>query len=225
MPGCERGRLALGAEQSCGKTRRQRGDVVGDQRLRLCRPSQRIVDLFNREIPSLAPDCRGRFDDATSALGGSVRCRRDLVEVRDELGEEERPVASGVCGQDRCRSVNELEPDDEIGVSKVLAGERAAPVGGEVDAVSARELDRFRERRHEVEAERSVRLDRDAGIAGSSAEDAFRERAPEAVARADEDDPERSPDSLRDGVALVDPVEIRQSVEPYGLRSTPILAA
>jgi len=88
-----------------------------------------------------------------------------------------------------------------------------------------RELDGFRERRQRVEAERPVRPHGDADIAGSGAEDTLRKRAPEAVARADEDDLERSPDSLRDGVALVDPVEVRQSVEPYGLRSTPILAA
>jgi len=109
--------------------------------------------------------------------------------------------------------VHQLEPDHEIGVSKVLAGERAAPVAGKVDAVRVRELDRFRERRQGVEAERPVRLHGDAGIAGSRAEGALRKRAPEAVARADEDDLERSPDSLRDGVARVDPVEVRQGVE------------
>jgi hypothetical protein len=209
----------------CSKTRRQRCDVVGDQRLRLCRPSQGVVDLFNREIPPLAPACRDGFHGAASALGRSVRRRREVLEVRDELGEEERPVASGVRVQDRGRGVDELEPDDEVGVSKVLADERAAPVGGEVDAVCARELDRLRERRHGVEAQRSVRLNGKACIAGCGAEDAFRKRAAEAVARADEDDLERSPDSLRDRVALLDPVEVRQRVEPYGLRSTPILAA
>jgi hypothetical protein len=98
-------------------------------------------------------------------------------------------------------------------------------VGGEVDAVRTRELDRLRERRHGVEAECSVRLNGNAVIAGCGAEDAFRKRTPEAVARADEDDLERSSDSLRDRVALVDPVEVRQRVEPYGFRSTPILAA
>jgi hypothetical protein len=121
--------------------------------------------------------------------------------------------------------VDELEPDDEIGVSKVFPGERAAPVAGEVDAVRMRELDGFRERRQGVEAERPVRPRDTASIADSSAENALRKRAPEAVARADEDDLEGAPGSRRDRVALVDPVEVRQRVEPYGLWSTPILAA
>lgn len=160
-----------------------------------------------------------------SAIGRSVRRRGGVLEVRHEFGEQERPVACGVRVQDSGRGVDQLEPDDEIGVPKVLADERAATMAGKVDAVRVRELDRFRERRQRIEAEGAVRLHVNADIAGSGAEDALRKRAPEPVARADEDDLERSPDSLRDGVALVDPVEIRQSVEPYGLRSTPILAA
>ena len=98
-------------------------------------------------------------------------------------------------------------------------------MGRKVDSVRPRELDRLRKRRQGVEAKRSVRLHGDAGLAGRGAEDALGKRATEAVAGAHEDDRERSPGSLRDRVALVDPVEIRQSVEPYGLRSTLILAA
>jgi hypothetical protein len=73
--------------------------------------------------------------------------------------------------------------------------------------------------------QRSVRLDGESDISGCGAEDAFCKRAPEAVARADEDDLEGAPGSRRDRVALVDPVEVRKRVEPYGLWSTPILAA
>ena len=82
-------------------------------------------------------------------------------------------------------------------------------MAGEVDAVRARELDRFRNRGQLLEAERSARPNRDAVPPRCVAEDALRKRASEAVAGADEDDLERPP-AVRDRVALVDPVEVRQ---------------
>jgi dTDP-4-amino-4,6-dideoxygalactose transaminase len=125
--------------------------------------------------------------------------------------------------------VDHLEPDDKIRAAQVLALQRAAPVAGQVDSVRTGELDRFRERRQRPQPERPVRADVDVGVAGSVAQHPLRERTPEAVARADEDGFERLP-SPRDGVALVDPVEVRQTAhltargnpQTGGLRTSPL---
>jgi SAM-dependent methyltransferase len=149
----------------------------------------------------LGADDRG----ARPAQGLVVRRLRLCVEQLDELREQERPLSWCTCFEHGGTDVSTLEADDHVGVAEVGAHEGAGAVSREVESEPIGLLERRAKWRRAVEVERPQRAHLDGQVTDELLDDRGRERAPEAVARADDHELEARRHFGRGNARRVDP--------------------
>lgn len=154
---------------------------------------ERIYDLGDsRSSEVRRADCVCLVHARARGGGAIARSRqlREALEQGDELRERKRPFDGGGGVDDGRVYVRPLEAEHEVERREVQLREGACAVRREVEVERSRELQRLRKRRQGTELQDADRGRADRCLIASRRERRGCKRAPEAVARADEDDAE-----------------------------------
>jgi hypothetical protein len=181
------------SQQTLDKDDREIADIGRRLSVHLPGAAERVAHGPHRRVGQFGKAFSCGCHQRAGSLDDVLAWRRDPAggEQGDEVAHREGTFAWRLRVDDRLVDVRRLEPQQEVDVLKRCLVELARPVVRERDPARQCELDRLRKWRRVLAGEGSIRIGGDRKAERQSVDERFGQRAPKAIARADERDRER----------------------------------